>query len=229
MPATYREIKADILGKIHKGVLAPGSLMPNEVDLARSYGCARATVNRAMRELADDGIIERRRKAGTWVRPAPIRQARFVLSRVREEIENQGARYGYALVSRAVETASAPLRSRLALEPGGKVLHLICTHHADGTPYQLEDRWINLAMNPAAAQADFAATGPTEWLTAAVPFSDVEISLQAVRADAATAQHLGCLAGDALLQTERSTWWEGRAVAFVQLTHRPGHRMTTRC
>jgi DNA-binding GntR family transcriptional regulator len=53
--ATYKDVKSDILSKITKGEWAPGSLVPNEVDLAATYGCARATVNRAMRELADDG------------------------------------------------------------------------------------------------------------------------------------------------------------------------------
>ena len=67
MKATYRDVKTDILSKITKGAWGPGSLIPSEVELADTYGCARATVNRAMRELADEGIVERRRKAGTRV------------------------------------------------------------------------------------------------------------------------------------------------------------------
>lgn len=62
------------------------------------YGAARATVSRAMRELADDGIVERRRKTGTRVRLSPIRQARFGIPVVKTEIEEAGAAYRYALV-----------------------------------------------------------------------------------------------------------------------------------
>ncbi|HBB82878.1 MAG TPA: GntR family transcriptional regulator, partial [Sulfitobacter sp.] len=51
MKVTYRDVKSDILSKITKGEWPLGSLVPNEVDLAETYGCARATVNRAMREL----------------------------------------------------------------------------------------------------------------------------------------------------------------------------------
>ena len=54
------------------------------------YGAARATVSRAMRELADDGIVERRRKTGTRVRLSPIRQARFGIPVVKTEIEEAG-------------------------------------------------------------------------------------------------------------------------------------------
>lgn len=228
MAATFRDVKADILDKITQGTWAPGSMMPNEIELAQTYDCARATVNRAMRELADDGIIERRRRAGSRVRMAPVRQARFDIPIVRKEIEDQGATYRYAMVSREVRKAPDWLRARLKLERDGEVLHLICMHYADGMPYQFEDRWINLDILPAARAADFSELGPNEWLVAAIPFSNAEISFLAAQADETLAEHLGCSRGDALFQTERSTWWQGRAITFVRLCFQRGHRMTTR-
>ncbi|TNF19073.1 MAG: UTRA domain-containing protein [Rhodobacteraceae bacterium] len=228
MKATYKDVKSDILSKITRGEWAPGSLVPNEVDLATTYRCARATVNRAMRELADEGLIERRRKAGTRVRMTPIRQARFDIPVVRAEIEEKGAAYRYSLVNLAVEPAPDWLRARLRLGEGGEVLHLVCMHYADGDPYQHEDRWINLAALPQARTVDFAEIGPNEWLVATVPFSDVEISFSAGLADRRLAGHLACAAGDPVFTVERSTWWEGQAVTYVRLTFRPGHRMTTR-
>ncbi|WP_113911510.1 UTRA domain-containing protein [Roseovarius dicentrarchi] len=228
MKATYKDVKSDIMSKITKGDWAPGSLVPNEIELAAIYGCARATVNRAMRELADDGIIERRRKAGTRVRSSPIRQARFDIPLVRREIEDKGAEYRYSLAGRAVEPAPDWLRARLNLGTGSKVLHLICMHYADGDPYQHEDRWINLGMLPQAEDADFTQTGPNEWLVATVPFSDAEISFSAGLADAKLADYLASKEGDPVFTIERSTWWEGQAITYVKLCFRPGHRMTTR-
>ena len=84
---TYRDIKADILGKIIRAEWKAGTPIPGELDLAATYGVARATVNRAMRELVEDGIIERKRKSGSRVRMAPLRQARFDIPLVRREIE----------------------------------------------------------------------------------------------------------------------------------------------
>lgn len=227
MSTTYRDVKADILAKITQGVWAPGGLIPNEIDLAETYGCARATVNRAVQELADDGIVERRRKAGTRVRMAPVRQARFDIPIVRHEIENQGSEYRYALINRQVQIAPDWLRARLKLEPGGKVLHLLCVHYANDKPYQFEDRWINLAALPQAEQADFSELGPNEWLVSTIPFSNAEISFSATSADEQLAGHLGCAKGDALFTTERSTWWEGRAITYVRLYFQYGHRVTT--
>lgn len=228
MPVTYRDIKSDILGRITRGDWPPGSLIPGELELAETYGSARATVNRAMRELAEDGIIERKRKSGSRVRLAPLRQARFDIPVIRREIEEQGRAYRYALVRSEVIAAPDWLRARLALAPGDEVRHLVCLHLADGVPWQHEDRWINLALLPQARAADFSAIGPTEWLMAQIPFSAVEISLSATAADAALAAQLDCAPGDPLLLTERSTRWNDQMVTYVRLVHRPGHRMTTR-
>lgn len=228
MTVTYRDIKADILGKITRGEWPPGSLIPGELELAETYGSARATVNRAMRELVEDGIIERKRKSGSRVRLSPLRQARFDIPVIRREIEEQGRSYRYALVRSEVGDAPDWLRARLSLPQGAQVLHLTCLHFADGTPWQHEDRWINLTLLPQARDADFAVVGPTEWLMSQIPFSSVEISISATDADDAMAAHMGCAAGTALLLTERSTRWNDQTVTYVRLTHRPGHRMTTR-
>lgn len=228
MPATYRDIKAAILERITRGDWGPGSLIPGEIELAETYGAARATVNRAMRELAQDGYVERKRKSGSRVRLAPLRQARFDIPVIRAEIEATGAAYRHVL-DRA-DTTEAPdwLRVRMDLPPGAPVLHLICLHLADGRPWLHEDRWINLTLLPQARSADFTAIAPTEWLNTRIPYSEVEISISATAADAGMAAHLDCPPGAPLILIERATRWNGQAVTQVRLTHRPGHRMTTR-
>lgn len=228
MNVTFREIKDSMRQRIQAGNWAPGDLLPNEVDLAAEFDCARATVNRAMRELAEEGLIERRRKTGTRVRPSPVRQARFEIPLVRKEIEGRGARYLYTLVHKVETPAPDWLRARLALAGNTPVLHLLCLHSADSQPYQFEDRWINLAALPQAATADFASLGPNEWLVETVPYTDAEISFSATPADPQAARHLGCGEGDALFQVERTTWWQDRPITYVRLLFQRGHRMTTR-
>lgn len=159
---SFRDVKAEILRRITERIWGPGSLLPGEIELAESFGVARATVNRAMRELTDDGILERRRKAGTRVRPSPLRAARFEIPLVRAEIEATGASYRYTLLSRAEGAAPDWLRARMGLARRTRVLHLTCLHSASGQPYQHEDRWINLVALPAARDQPFEATGPNE-------------------------------------------------------------------
>jgi GntR family histidine utilization transcriptional repressor len=224
----FRDVKSEILQRITQGPWGPGTLLPGEVELAEEFGCSRTTMNRALREVSDLGLLDRKRKAGTRVRMAPIRQARFEMPMVRTEIEKTGAAYGYVPVSREVRAAPGWLRARMNLPAGQQMLHLVCLHLADGQAHQLEDRWINATALPQALQQDFTLIGPNEWLIATVPYSEVEVSFLAAPADEITARHLGHRIGDPVFCIERSTRWQSEAITFVTLSHRRGYRMTTR-
>jgi GntR family histidine utilization transcriptional repressor len=226
--AGFRTVKATVLSGIESGRWGPGAQLPGEVDLAESLGVARATVNRAMRELAEEGLIERRKRAGSRVVAAPRREARFRIPVVREEIEATGAPYRYTLVSDAVIAAPGAVRARMGLVEGARVRHVLCLHAAGARSFQLEERWISLEALPEAAHADFRTRGPTEWLIAAVPFSEVEVSFLAEAAAPQWAALLGMEPGDPVFIAERTTWWQGRSVTHVRLRFHAGYRMTTR-
>ncbi|MEM0949661.1 MAG: UTRA domain-containing protein [Pseudomonadota bacterium] len=226
MPVSFRDVKAEVLGRMVRGDWPPGARLPGEEDLAREFACARTTVNRALRELADEGYLDRKRKSGTRVRAAPKRQARFSIPLTRHEVEAIGAAYRYKLIERKI--APVPPASR---KPNGlrdPAINLISLHFADDQPFQLEDRWIDLSTLPAAETADFTLRGANEWLVETVPYSDVEISFAAISATQAQAAALGCPVGAPLFSVERATWFSGQPVTFVQLSYRPGHRVTTR-
>lgn len=224
----FRDIKTDILRKITSGKWAPGTLLPNEEELALSYGCARATVNRAMQELAKEGILERKRKAGTRVCQSPIRQAKFNMPIIRNEIEERGFTYRYSLATREIQKAPSWLKAKLSLSNDGKVLRLVCIHYSDGMAYQYEDRWINLDALPQAKDIDFSTISPNDWLTRTVPYSDVEVGFSATNADSVLSEYFDCSENDALFQCERSTWWKNQPITYVRLVFQRGHRMTTR-
>ena len=157
MRKSYQDIKAEVLSRIRKNIWPPGAGLPGEIDLAKEFDCARATVNRAMRELVDEGILERKRKAGTRVKASPTRRAQFAIPLIREEVTAVGATYRYALVDRNIARAPAWLCALIKIQTGTKMLHLRCMHYASNRPYQFEDRWINLAAVPDAETTDFVA------------------------------------------------------------------------
>ena len=225
--ASYQEIKTTVLERIRDGVWPPGTLLPGEIDLSVEFQCARATVNRAMRELADEGIIDRKRKSGTRVKAAPTRQAKFAIPLIREEIERTGKPYRYSLILREVLVAPQWLCGRMGLVAGTKVLHMQCMHYASNQPYQFEDRWINLGAVPMAEAADFETTNPNEWLVQTVPFTDAELSFSAVEADPSISEMLNAPDGSALFNVDRTTWLNEVPVTFARLFFHPGYRMTT--
>ena len=82
----YQNIKTEMGEWIQTGIWKQGGLIPLEAALAKEFGCARATVYRALRELAQKGILERRRKAGTCVVMSLGRSANFEISQIFLEI-----------------------------------------------------------------------------------------------------------------------------------------------
>lgn len=69
----------------------PGDKLPRDEDIAEELGCARSTVQRAMQDLNDAGIVERKRKSGTQVRPDPVTRATLDIPITRVEVR-RGAR-----------------------------------------------------------------------------------------------------------------------------------------
>lgn len=228
MRTSYRDIKALVMARIRQNIWPPGTNLPGEIELADEFGCARATVNRAMQELVSDGILERKRKAGTRVKPSPTRKAHFSIPLIREEVVASGAAYRYVLVHRRVDRAPVWLRAKIDVPKGADMLHIKCMHFADGHPYQFEDRWINLTSVPEAADETFEDIGPNEWLIHKVPYTDGQLQFSASGASAEVAEMLEVALGSPVFTVERMTWLDARSVTFARLHFPPDYKMTTR-
>ncbi|MCF5941665.1 GntR family transcriptional regulator, partial [Xanthomonas perforans] len=68
VPGTlHQRIRQDLEQRIHSGDWPPGHRVPPEHELMAQYGCSRMTVNKVLGLLADAGMIERRRRTGSFV------------------------------------------------------------------------------------------------------------------------------------------------------------------
>jgi len=225
---SFRVIRDEMARRIAERLWLPGALIPGEEVLAREFGAARATVNRALQELARAGLVERRRRAGTRVALHPVREARFVIPLVRQEIEARGAVYQYRLLSREEVTPPEIVHARLDLDGGVRFLHVRCLHLADRSAYQFEDRWISLDAVPTAREVDFAVISPNEWLVQHAPFSEAEFTFFAAAASAEEARLLQLSEGAPVFVGERITWLREKPITLVRMVHPSSHRMITR-
>lgn len=222
---THHGIREAIRARIVSGEWELGERIPGEAEFAGEYGCARTTVNRALRALADEGIVERKRKRGTRVRPNPVPQAQLAIPIVREQVEAQGKRYGHRILERT-QRRSPPdeVVRRMKLTAPPRLEWLQTLHLADGEPFALERRWVNLAAVPAFAQADLRQLSANEWLLRTVPFTTGEVSLSATAADAGQAQVLNLPPGSPLFTMRRTTWLGGDPITTIELFYRAEFR-----
>lgn len=215
----YQRILSDIRGRILSGEWPPGFRIPFEYELTEQYGCSRMTVNKAMSQLAKAGLIERRRRSGSFVRLPRAQAAVLEIHDIRQEVEALGLPYRYKLVERHGRKATAADRERLGVERASPILELACRHFAGSRSFCLEDRLINLAAVPEAADAAFDETAPGPWLIEQVPWSAAEHRIRAAAADEKTAAALDIEAGSPCLVVERRTWSAEQPVTHVVFTY----------
>jgi len=226
-PKTYQIIRSNVLKRIQNHDWKPGDRIPPEADLAVEYGCARGTVNRALRDLAQAGILDRKRKAGTRVSLTPVRKATFEIPVVRLQIEQRGDRYRHRILSRDHCPAPVHIAARMNLPNSPQMLHLKTLHLANDHPHMFEDRWINIAAAPGIDTAPLDRISANEWLVQNIPISRGDIAFSAAPATADDAAALGLPQGTALFILERITWRAVAAITTTRLAYAPGYRMTT--
>jgi len=73
----YAWIKQKITEEIRSGRLTPGSRVPSEAEIMKRYGVGRMTAHRALRLVAEEGLVVRVQGHGTYVaeHPAPALKA----------------------------------------------------------------------------------------------------------------------------------------------------------
>jgi LacI family transcriptional regulator len=64
----HRLISRELLAEIAAGKYAPSGRLPSEVQLVNRFGVSRPTVARALRDLQEQGLIERRVGSGSYAR-----------------------------------------------------------------------------------------------------------------------------------------------------------------
>ena len=224
---TWQNIQTELLRRISERVWLPGELVPKEVELAIEFGCARATVNRAMREMANSGILSRKRKAGTRVAINPVRKATLDIPVIRLDIENRGASYRYLLLSSDIRKPPPFIANRLTLGVDNELLHLMAIHFSDNQPFVYEERWVNPKAVPEILDADLSIESANEWLVHNALFTSGDISFSASGATQSEADVFGVSAGTALFVVERLTWLGTIPITSVRLSYSPGFKMYT--
>jgi GntR family transcriptional regulator, histidine utilization repressor len=220
--ALYQRIRGDIEARIISGDWPPGYRVPFEHELMQAYSCSRMTVNKVISALAAAGLVVRRRRAGSFVSKPRVHTAILQIPDLKGEVEQRGERYVYRLIDLRKRAASVRDRSRLGVGVRAPVLAMRCLHEAEGQPFAIEDRLINLQAVPDALQEDFSTTPPNTWLVGQVPWTEAEHRITACNADTGTAQKLKIEKGAACLVIERQTWRNGEPITSARITH-PGH------
>ena len=219
----YRQLKELIIGRISSGELRPQDRVPSENELVDSTGVSRMTANRALRELNDEGYVERVAGVGTFV--ADFKAVSHVLEvrNIADEIARRGHEHAAQVLSRAETPADSDVSAALQTKPGTALHHVRIVHLENDIPVQLEDRYVLPAFAPDFMQQDFGKTTPSAYLSSISPLQEAEHVVRAAMPDVETRNHLVMADAEPCLVVTRRTWAHGRPVSFARLYH-PGSR-----
>lgn len=141
----YHQLARIIRVLVETGALRGNDLLPSERDIARATGLSRITVRNAMDDLHRDGLIIKRRGAGTFV-SAQIDQPLSVLLGFTADMQRRGASSASRVLDKRIDFPDADEATTLGLQATDRVLRLSRVRTSDDGPLALER-----AVVPAAA------------------------------------------------------------------------------
>ena len=221
--ARYLQVKDFILERIAAGSLRAGERVPSENELTRVLTVSRMTANRALRELAADGVLVRVAGVGTFVAEQRVHAHPLEVRNIADEIRARGHEHRVKVLALEAMSATRELAERCGLKPGAALEYSLLTHFDDGVPLQVEERYVNPQVAPGYLRNDFTRTTPHEFLIRVAPLQRAEHIVRALLPDRRIRRLLKLDADEACLLIMRRTFSQGRVASIADLYH-PGSR-----
>ena len=219
----YQQLKDLIIGRIFSGELQPSDRVPSENELVEAMNVSRMTANRALRELNDEGYVERIAGRGTFVSDFRSQSHLLEVQNIADEIASRGHTHSSRVIRHSRQHARGDVARALHVEQGTDIYHLLLVHYENEVPVQLEDRHIVASFAPDCLEQDFEQVTPSAYLTSVAPLQEAEQVVRASMPNRAVRRHLEMQEGEPALVVIRRTWSKGRPVTFGRL-HHPGSR-----
>lgn len=202
----YARVKSAITQRIEVREWPADFQIPAEHHLAAEFSVSSPTVRRALRELQEEGVLVRIQGRGTFVAGRRMQCAIFDLKDVSEEIEENGGVHSCEVVALRTLSAEDPLGRMLVPSVPGPVYHSRIVHKEEGTPIQIEDRFVNAAEAPAYLDQDFSTVTTHAYLLQATEITSVDNTIRAVRPDEESRRLLQIDDQQPCLLLDRRTW-----------------------
>ena len=219
----YQQLKDLIIDRIASGELRPSDRVPSEHELVEAMNVSRMTANRALRELHDEGYVDRIAGRGTYVSDFRSQSHLVAVQNIADEIVRRGHSHSCRVLRQSRQRARGEVAKALDVEQGTDVFHLLLVHAENGAPVQVEDRHILASFAPECLEQDFATTTPSAYLTSVAPLQEAEQVVRASMPNPAVRKFLAMDEGEPALVIVRRTWSNGQPVTFGRF-HHPGSR-----
>ncbi|GLK44952.1 MULTISPECIES: GntR family transcriptional regulator [Novosphingobium] len=222
----YMRLQRLIREAIEKHRIATGSALPTERELVEEYGVSRVTVRKAIDGLVDEGMLERRQGAGTFV--AALRQPEqgtrveksfSIMTSFSEDMVTRGRKPSNIWIDRLEGVVTPDEAMLLGLSPGSRILRFNRIRCADGETMAIEH-----AVVPGWALPSPDVVDDSLYAALDAEGNRPVRALQRLRSVGFSPEHaemLGISAGDPCLAIERRAFLpDGRLVEVTNCYYR---------
>jgi len=137
----YQQIQSAIRKRIDNGELKPGDMVDSERELARIHKVSLMTARHALTSLEREGVVERRRSAGTFVATPKVHFNK--LMSYTEQMASRGlVAHSQILFCKSIDP-QPEIAARLALPSHTPLVHLERLRLAGDEPFALESCYLS--------------------------------------------------------------------------------------
>lgn len=213
----YHQIAQPLEALILAGQLEPGRLIEDEVSMAYRLNVSRPTARRALQDLANRGLLTRRRGVGTRVTPSHVRRP-LALTSLNEDLVKAGFNPRTEVLSYEVKFADDDEALQLGCDAGAEIVRIERRRWIDDRVLALMRNLIPAESAPTLTQ--LSGSGPSHGLYACLEQRNIrpvsaQQSVGARAADAADAERLGVRPSAPVLTMRRTAYdADGRIIEY---------------
>ncbi|MCS8602559.1 GntR family transcriptional regulator [Lactiplantibacillus pentosus] len=214
----YIQIHNQIKQAIEAGRWAVGDRIPSERELAGQFDVSRMTLRQAIQTLVDEGILERRVGAGTFVANQKVQEKMSGVTSFTDLMLAQGKVPSSKTISYYVTSPSLSESEKLALKANEQVLRMERIRYGDDVPICFE-----VATVPERLVKQFTKDEITSSLyrtleeKASLMPGKAQQTVSAMSASERIAEYLSVRRGDALLRLRQISYLQtGEPFEYVR-------------
>lgn len=215
----YRILEEAVGGRI----LAPGSRLPSERDLAHQLGVSRSTLRHVLAALADAELVNASPQRGWFVSEIQISDPPNVLLSFSESARERGIRAGAKVLSHAVRPITLVEQEELRAAPGTDILEIKRLRTLDDTPVSVDFTYVVVPRVPGIETVDLSDASlydAMERVSGVRPVRS-DYAVHADGADEGTAELLQIPVGSPVMVARELTYAaNGDRLLIARLTYR---------
>ena len=160
----YLQLYAILSEKIQAKEYPAGTFLPSEKELAQEYGVSRITVRNALKLLKQRNLIEKKKGAGSFVKPQLIDQPLSTVIYFDQDVKRFGHEPSSTVLRNAITYADTHIACSMGIEENTKMICVVRLRFADSEPLCLEMAYLLYDRCPGVLGRDFSSSSLRRYL-----------------------------------------------------------------